>query len=76
MREWALAHGGDKRLRIALCGYEGEHKMPAEWDCWEWKAQGGYSNLAADGKNENAKRERIWFSPHCPKKRKVGLFEM
>jgi|GEM_PF-1579319 hypothetical protein len=27
-----------------------------------WKARGGYGNQSG---NENCRRERIWFSPHC-----------
>jgi hypothetical protein len=59
--KWAVAHGNDPDLRIALCGYEGEHEMPSSWACHAWKAGGGY----AGADNENARRERIWFSPHC-----------
>jgi hypothetical protein len=65
VREWAIEHGGEPRLRIALCGYEGEHGMPGDWECVPWKATGGYA--AAVGNTENARRERIWFSPHCLK---------
>jgi hypothetical protein len=68
VREWAIAHGDDPRLRIALCGYEGEHQMPASWKCVAWKAIGGYGNLAIKGRGlgrENAFRERVWFSPYC-----------
>jgi hypothetical protein len=65
VREWAIERGGDQRMRIALCGYSGEHDMPAGWECLEWKAVGGYGNQG-DG-NENAERERVWFSPHCLK---------
>lgn len=64
-REWALANGDNPRLRIALCGFEGEHEMPATWQCVPWKASGGYA--AAAGNTENAHRERIWFSPACLK---------
>ena len=68
VREWAIAHGDDPRLRIALCGYEGEHTMPATWACVKWKAQGGMGNLTKDGRGrDNAHRERLWFSPHCLK---------
>lgn len=63
-REWALANGENPLLRIAICGYEGEHEMPAGWKCVEWTALGGYSNQSAKG-NPNRYRERIWFSPHC-----------
>jgi len=65
VREWALANGDNPMLRIALCGYEGEHAMPDSWECVAWKANGGYA--ASAGNNENSKRERIWFSPHCLK---------
>jgi DNA adenine methylase len=64
VREWALEHAEDPRLRIALCGYEGEHKMPASWQVLPWKAAGGYSNRGANPRR-NAERERIWFSPSC-----------
>ncbi len=74
VREWALEHGDNQKLRIALCGYEGEHQMPTGWECIEWKAAGGYASSA--GNNENSTRERIWFSPHCfPARRQGGLFD-
>lgn len=63
VRRWAIEHGDDPRLRIALCGYEGEHTMPASWDCLAWKTGGGYRNGV--GKHVNSHRERVWFSPHC-----------
>ena len=66
-REWCLENGGDRRFRIALCGYTGEGHEVLEskgWKVWEWKARGGFAN-AGKGGNENARRERIWFSPHC-----------
>lgn len=65
VRAWAREMGERKDMRIALCGYEGEHDLPG-WECVAWKAKGGYSNQG-EGENENAKRERIWFSPHCLK---------
>ena len=65
VREWAIENGDNPMMRIALCGYEGEHDMPASWECVAWKAKGGYGSQRADGANDNAKRERIWFSPHC-----------
>ena len=64
VRDWALQHGDDPRLRIALCGYEGEHEMPSSWTKLAWESQGGYSNRGANPRR-NAARERIWFSPHC-----------
>jgi hypothetical protein len=62
---WSIERGDDKRLRIAFCGYEGSHEFPDSWACVPWKARGGYGSQAEDGENENAGRERIWFSPHC-----------
>ena len=70
VRKWCLANGKDKRLRIALCGYAGEGHEELEshgWDVEHWKARGGYGSQGSgetDGR-DNAKRERIWFSPHC-----------
>jgi DNA adenine methylase len=61
VREWALEHGDDPYLRIALCGYEGEHEMPQSWQVHAWKGSRGY----AGADNDNRSRERIWFSPHC-----------
>lgn len=63
VRKWAITAGIDPNMRIALCGYEGEHDMPKSWQCVEWKAQGGYGSQG--DANANAHRERIWFSPYC-----------
>lgn len=63
-RQWALANGDDPKLRIVLCGYDGEHEMPGGWHCHAYSATGAYV-----GKGETAQanrhRERLWFSPHC-----------
>jgi hypothetical protein len=74
VREWALAHGDNRKLRIALCGYEGEHTMPETWKCIAWKANGGHGNAAQGRGRANAARERIWFSPHCLVPRQPELF--
>jgi hypothetical protein len=60
-REWALEHAHEPDMRIALCGYEGEHDMPGDWTCHAWSAGRGYAAKA----NTNRSLERIWFSPHC-----------
>lgn len=70
---WAREHGDNPRLRIALCGYEGEHDMPG-WDAVQWQAQGGYGNQGDGRGRANAKRETIWFSPHCLKAKQMALF--
>jgi hypothetical protein len=73
VREWAIANGDNPLLRIALCGYAGEHTMPESWVEVPWKAHGGYGSQG-DGKGrENSAKERIWFSPHCLHTR--GLFD-
>lgn len=67
VRKWAVEHGDNPMMRIALCGYEGEHDMPSSWECVAWTSQGGLSNQRKKGTNENRFKERIWFSPNCLK---------
>jgi hypothetical protein len=62
--EWCRAWEDDPRMRIALCGYEGEHDLPG-WAEVAWKAHGGYGSQGEGRGRTNAGRERIWFSPHC-----------
>lgn len=79
--EWCRANGTNRMMRIALCGYEGEHKMPG-WTEHAWKAAGGYGVQGEGRGRSNSGRERIWFSPHCLKegeapitqKDRVGAF--
>ena len=75
VRKWCQKHGDDRKLRIALCGYAGEHDEleGLGWSVVAWKAKGGYG--ARNKANKNAERERIWFSPHCLKE-EMPLFEM
>ena len=69
VREWAIQHGNERRLRIALCGYEGEGHEELEqhgWSVHAWKANCGYANMGKAGRGrENCHKERIWFSPYC-----------
>jgi hypothetical protein len=74
VRKWAVANGDDPLMRIVLCGYEGEHEIPADWSCVSWKTKGGYASQRTDGINENQKRERLWFSPHCLQGKQSELF--
>lgn len=67
VRQWAIDHGDNPKLRIVLCGYEGEHDMPDTWRVVAWKSNNGYANRSktqSRGK-KNTKRERLWLSPHC-----------
>lgn len=56
VREWAIANGDNPALRIALCGFDGEHEMPSTWARIAW---------ASNSSAESRAKERIWFSPHC-----------
>ena len=62
---WAEEHWTHPDLRIALCYYEGTWTPPAGGETIAWKAKGGYGGQRKEGKNENADRERIAFSPAC-----------
>ncbi len=68
VRAWCHDHGRDTKLRIILCGYEGEGHESLEaagWRVVHWKARGGYGSQADGPGRGNAGRERMWCSPHC-----------
>jgi hypothetical protein len=74
---YCVERGSDKQMRIAACCYEGEgYEVLAGhgWTVESWKASGGYGNQSG-AVNENASRERIWFSPHCRPPEQRSLFE-
>lgn len=76
VREWAIAHGDNPLMCIALCGYD-EHDMPESWECVKWKARGGYGSQRKDkvnNENMNRHRERVYFSPHCKRPAVNPLF--
>ena len=72
VRAWCMERGKKNSYRIILAGYEGEHNELEKhgWGKIEWKVKGGFANLkrkagsAAQGK-DNAKLERLWYSPAC-----------
>jgi len=64
---WAVEHGEDTRLRIALCGYADTWTPPSGWEEIAWKSKGGYGGQSKTKENVNSTRERIWFSPGCLK---------
>lgn len=74
VQAWCLKWGGDKDIRIAVCGLEGEYPEldAAGWEKLAWKSQGGYGNR--NGDNQNAARERIWFNQHCVANAQQELF--
>jgi len=70
---WATGNGDNPLLRIALCGYEGMFDLPDSWECVAWKTLGGYGSQTTEGRGRsNSKRERVWFSPHCLKRRLIA----
>ena len=64
VRAWALEAGQRKTMRIALCGYAGEHDLPG-WEAVSWKANGGYGSRGNKQGRENSAKEVILFSPYC-----------
>lgn len=75
VREWAIENGKRSDMRIALCGYEGEHKMTGEWETLAWNAGEGFGGQAEE-RSGNGKRERVWFSPACLGAKQGDLFGM
>ena len=74
VRAWCIKWGSNPEIKIAVCGYEGDgyETLVSEhgWEEHAWEASGGYGNQRkkkGQTKSENAKRERIWFSPACTK---------
>jgi hypothetical protein len=67
VREWCLENGDNSQMRIALCGYEGEHgELESNgWTVLEWKRSEGYGGAGNGKAKENSEKERVWFSPHC-----------
>lgn len=73
VRDWAIEHGDDPRLRICLAGYDTEHSIPSSWECVPWKAHGGYGNQGHKAGRANKSREVLWFSPHCLKPESAAI---
>jgi hypothetical protein len=68
VRDWALAHGDDPRMRIVLAGYadEHDHLIPPTWRRMVYSASAAYNTHTGGGDNkQNRHKERLWFSPHC-----------
>jgi len=78
---WCVKWGDTPRLRIALCGYEGEihDRLVTEhgWSVSAWSSDGGYGSQASGEESAglvNRHRERIWWSPGCLNDRQASLF--
>lgn len=73
---WCIDNGDNPLLRIALCGYEGEHVLPESWEVLHWRAHGGYGLLGDARGRENRHKETIWFSPACLKASEQTFWNM
>jgi hypothetical protein len=75
VRDWAVSLGENPLMKIALCGYDGEHDMPETWAVQRWDAGVGYGGLAkTENRSNNGRRETIWYSPACRKPAQMDLF--
>jgi len=65
-RDWCAEKGDNPRIRIVLCGLEGEHESLLDygWSVHVWRGAGGFSSQGNRG-NTNRHRERLYLSPHC-----------
>jgi hypothetical protein len=65
--KWAIENGNHPKMRIAVCGYDGNFIFPPDWKTFHWKTTGGLSSFAKTQERgkENSKKETIWFSPNC-----------
>ncbi len=64
--DWALSNGDNPRMRVVLCGYDGDYEFPESWTKYNWISTG----MVALGNNrgkDNASKECIYFSPYCLK---------
>lgn len=76
VRAWCVANGGDKALRIVLCGHAGEHDslLAHGWHLRTWTARKGYA--ATEEAVKNSASETLWCSLHCVPEAidQLGLF--
>ena len=65
VRAWCAENGGNRKLRIVLCGHAGEHDalLGRGWRIRRWVARKGYA--LTDEAVKNSASETLWCSPHC-----------
>ena len=65
VRAWCIKNGNNKKLRIVLCGHEGEHDelLGHGWFLRKWEARKGYAST--EEAVNNSKSETLWCSPNC-----------
>ncbi|MFH1987385.1 MAG: DNA adenine methylase [Pseudomonadota bacterium] len=73
VRAWCAVNGNNPKLRIVLCGHDGEHDelCALGWTKHHWKAGPGYANPGG-----NFQDETVWASPAClqPEAAQSSLF--
>ena len=78
VRTWCIEQTDNPKMRIALAGYDVEHKELEDhgWTTLKWSANGGYSVIADKGNQShlNKHREVVWFSPSCIGSNEMPLF--
>jgi len=74
VRDWAVEHGEESRLRIVLAGYQGEHKMPDNWVVYRYSVNRAYGTHKGKqtANTKNRHKEVLWLSPHT-KQSTVGF---
>lgn len=65
VRKWAITNGGNSKLRIVLCGYSDEHRMPEDWRKVAWECGKGFAGQNKKFSNDNRDKETLWISPAC-----------
>ena len=78
--KWAVEHGKDPELRIAVAGYDDGRDLPPGWTKWNWKGEGrqstvGYTRTHSKGV-KNLIKETVWFSPYCLTPESDSVLEM
>jgi hypothetical protein len=76
---WCLENGNNPMLRIAIAGYDVEHRELEQhgWTALPWKAHGGYGHQGNGSGRANAHREVLWFSPAClAEEKRPSLFDL
>jgi site-specific DNA-adenine methylase len=78
VQAWAIEAGDNPLLRIVLCGYDTEHAnlLQHGWTAHKWEAAGGFGSRGNGAGKNNAKRETLWFSPHCIPDKALRLFDL
>ena len=65
VRLWCETNADNPKLRVVLCGHDGEHDALLEmgWHKRYWKARKGYA--VSQKAIANYQGETLWCSPHC-----------